>query len=72
MRRASVSLRGSALRWPIRAKLSSAGKLIGVSNQAHNRLRQNTVDKRIWFGAAALELGRGKARWIDLAPQLRL
>lgn len=55
----------------MRARLSSAGKLTGISDQWKDGLRQDTIDERIGFGAATLEFSARVAGGIDLAAQLR-
>ena len=45
IRLASASLRCSALSWPMRTRLSSAGRLMGIPNQWKNGLRQDAIHK---------------------------
>src|SRR5659263_219025 len=72
MRRTSDTLHGSALSWPMRNKLSSAGRLMAISYQSHRGLREDPVDKRIRFCAAPVKFGGRVTNWIDFAPELSL
>src|SRR5882724_3576743 len=71
IRTTSLSLRGSALSWPLRTRLSSAARPRNVPDQRNRRLREDAIHERIALRSPALELGLGEQRRIDLPPKLR-
>lgn len=70
-RRTSASLRGSALSWPMRTRLSSAGWDKVLSDQRQNGLGEDAIDEGVRLGKPIGIFFRSIAIRVDLAHQLR-